>query len=140
MKKLTSIILTVIVVFSLFIVGCATTSTVTPQPVVTTNDTTRDTIKAQTYTYDGDIDPVVFFSWNVVRNAVCTNGHMHYFLENPDQTADIKRVETMNVPSGSGKYKLVAYRYFDRGVEHVFYLDEKNAHYKQVLPKKGVGI
>jgi len=133
MKKFISII---IVTFLLF-VGC---SMVPAKPTVNTPNIPGDIVEAPMYAYDGEFDPVVLFSWDVVRKAVCTGGHVHYFLQNPDKDAKIKRAETINIPAGDGKYKLIGYRYFKYGVEYIFYLNTSKGHYTQVRPEKGVGI
>lgn len=111
----------------LILMGCATQSHIKDFDVIS---------KFQTYTYDGELDPVVFFSWEIVRVGVCDKGHHHFLMENIDKDSDIKMVELVTV-LGEGQFKLVVYRYFKYGIEHIFVLDNLINHYEQREPKRG---
>jgi len=87
------------------------------------------------YTYDGEFDPMVFFAWNIIRKGVCSNGHWHFYLKNPDEKSDVKFVETMNVNIGGSTMRIVAYRYFKNNIEYIFMLDVNKGHYTQRAPK-----
>jgi hypothetical protein len=114
--------LSTIAVVLLLVVGCATA------PIATV-------VEVKEYTYDGEFDPVVFFSWKVFKKHRCDGGHTHFFLENPDINSDVPLVETMNIDRGGDVYTLIAYRYLKGGEKYIFILDMSRAHFTQVVPK-----
>jgi len=133
MKRFISIAAFIAIVALLFIAGCSTTSA---KPTVNTKPKPEITLKADplgAYTYDGEFDPVVFFSWTVVRIVSSSSGHIHIFLKNPDQTTGVDMVETLNARSGDAQMRILAYRYMKDGEWYIFSLDGN--HYKQVAPK-----
>lgn len=92
------------------------------------------------YTYDGEFDPTVFFSWDVVEVSVYEDEYIYFDLRNPDQDADVKAARTINIPSqyDSESVILIAYWYFKGDVKYMFVLEEDRAHYAQVLPDWGI--
>lgn len=127
MKKLSTVLMVVMIV-----AGCAMAA-VAPVDNVIVDSVIPDT--SSTYTYDGEFDPMVFFSWDIILKEVCPRGHTHYFLQNPDKESDVTIVETMNIDKGGGTMMLVAYRYVKNGERYIFSLDLEKGHYGRVLPK-----
>ena len=128
MKRLLAILLAFLLVVSF---GCATLASKGD----TTVQKTFDIHQASQYTYDGEFDPAVFFSWEVVKIVNCPSNHYHFFLKNPDTSSDVPLVETMNIKKDNDNYTLIAYRYLKNGEKYVFGLDRTRAHYEQLLPK-----
>jgi len=120
MKKLVLVLMALI--FSLSIFNCSSIQT-------------KPTEQVKEYTYDGEIDPVEFYTWDIVMSWNCEKGHMHILLSNPDKDSDILAAETMNIPDGNEKMSIVAYRYLKGNVMYFFSFNEETYNYDQWEPK-----
>lgn len=125
-KKLTTLILAVLFLFS-----C---STVQPKAVINQ--------KPQTYTYDGDIDPVEFYGWTPIKGWTCEKGHFHIVLTNPDKDAEISMVETINISGKGQAWIIVAYRYLKGRVIHGFSFNPRTLNFDRwdTITDKSGGI
>lgn len=86
--------------------------------------------------YDGIFNPKDFFSWEVITMVPDAQGYVHVLLANPDKDHAVQRVETINVPVGGERMRLVAYRYMIEDQVYIFVYKESTGRYEQVVPPK----
>lgn len=87
------------------------------------------------YTYDGEFDPVVFFSWDYVDTKYCIEGHRHDLWNNPNKNSDVKSVEAIGEWSvKQNNWILIRYGYIKNNIEYIFDLDKQKNHYRQIKP------
>ncbi len=89
----------------------------------------------QTYTYDGEFDPMVFYNWKVIRQSECPQGTTCFMVANPDKDSEVPFVELLMVHHGDNEWTLIAYRYLKGDVKYGFILERYKSHYKQVRPR-----
>jgi len=80
------------------------------------------------YTYDSEIDPIVFMEWEMADKQFIPPSIIFITMINPDKEAEIKEVVTMHVTDGDGLI-LMGYSYLKGDEEFIFVLDWENNHY-----------
>ena len=111
--------LMIVVLAMVLIVGCG----------LKTKELGFQVIPSPTYTYDGEIDPAIFFTWDFY-DYVNHGEYEIYWFTNPDTEAEILGVEMMSADFyGDGNMKLLGYRYFINGDEYHFILNVETNNY-----------
>jgi len=99
-------------------------------------DRISDTILSDhQYTYDGDVDPVIFLS-----NWICDKdkyqykeGYYLFLFVNPEG-GEIRRIEAIFISDGNRMY-LVGYKYTKGNFTHLFVLNPETNHFEHVDSK-----
>lgn len=89
-------------------------------------------IQHNPYTYDGPLDPGIFFKWPIVESWLSGLGFHHIIVKNPDEDADIPYAELIATNTTT-----VAYVYFsiEEGVWHFFAMTPQG-HYAEIPDTK----
>ena len=115
MKKLLALLLIGL------LIGCAS------------NITLPDTVLSDyQYTYDGDVDPVVFLNtWICDRESYqYKEGYYLFLFENPED-GEIRRIEAIFITDGNYMH-LVGYKYTKDNFIHLFVLNPETNHFEHV--------
>jgi len=81
---------------------------------------------AQSFTFEGDLDPNVFIQWPRISQGMATPVIGIVVVQNPDSSSPIKKVE-MSIYALLDQ--LIAYRYFKDGESYRYELDVKADRY-----------
>ena len=87
------------------------------------------------YTYDGDIDPVVFLEWEITGQDY-QEGYYLFRYENLEH--EIQIVEAIFI-YGDDQFDLIGYKYVKDNMIHLFVLDPMTNHF-QLMTTEPTGL